>query len=53
MMYKNQQDEILQTLIMAISPKMKERTVKCDRCNPTKEPPMVKSVFSLEHKDGK
>ena len=33
--------------------KRKERTVKGDRCNPTKDSHMVKSVFSLEHKEGK
>ena len=33
--------------------KRKERTVKGDRCNPAKDPPTVKSVFSLEQKDGK
>ena len=33
--------------------KRKERTVKGDRCNPTKNRLMVKSAFSLEHKEGK
>jgi len=31
----------------------KERIVMGDRCNPAKDLPMVKSVFSLEHKEGK
>ena len=31
----------------------KEGTVKGDWCDPTKDSPMVKSVFSLGHKDGK
>ena len=29
-----------------------KETVKGDRYEPAKNPPMVKSVFSLEHKDG-
>ena len=33
--------------------KRKERTVKGDQCNPTMDPLMVKSVFSLEKKEGK
>ena len=37
-------------MVMAISPEKKERTVKCD---PAKDLPMVKSIFSLEHKDRK
>ena len=31
----------------------KERTVKGDWCDLAKDPSMVKSVFSLEHKNGK
>ena len=38
---------------MAVSPEKKERTIKGDRCDSTKDPLTVKSVFSLEHKDGK
>ena len=38
---------------MVVSPEKKERIFKGDRCNPTKDPQMVKSVLSLEHKDGK
>ena len=38
---------------MAINPKKKERTIKGDQCNLAKDPPTVKSVFSLEHKEGK
>ena len=33
--------------------KRKERTVKGDRCNPTKDPLTIKLVFSLEHKERK
>ena len=44
---------MLQATVMAVSPKKKERTVKGDQCDLTNDPPMVKSVFSLEHKDGK
>ena len=38
---------------MALAPKRKEKTVKGDQCNPAKDPSTIKSVFSLEHKDGK
>ena len=38
-------------MIMVVNPKKKERTVKGDKCNPAKDPPTVKSVFSLEHKE--
>jgi len=31
----------------------KEKTVKGDWCNLAKDPPTVKSVFSLKHKDEK
>ena len=44
---------MLWTLVMAIDLEKKERTVMGDRCNPAKDLPMVKSVFSLEHKEGK
>ena len=40
-------------MVMTIGPKKKERTIKGDWCNPTKDPPIVKSVFFLEHKDEK
>ena len=33
--------------------KRKERTIKGDRYNPAKDPSTVKSIFSLEHKNGK
>ena len=39
-------------MVMAVTEK-KERTIKGDRCDPAKNPPTVKSVFFLEHKDGK
>ena len=38
---------------MAINPEMKERIIKGDWCYPVKDPPTVKSVFSLGHKDEK
>ena len=44
---------MLRAMVMAVSPEKKEKTIKGDRCDPTKDPPMVKSVFSLGHKDGK
>ena len=31
--------------------KKKKKTVKVDQGEPTKDPPMIKSIFSLEHKD--
>ena len=34
-------------------PEKKERTVKGDQCDPAKDPPTVKSVFSLGHQEGK
>ena len=34
-------------------PKKKERTVKGDRCDLTKDPLIVKSIFSLGHQEGK
>ena len=37
----------------ALEPKRKEKTIKGDWCNPAKDPPTIKSIFSLEHKDGK
>ena len=42
---------MLQIMVMIVNPKMEERSVKGDWCNPTKDPSMVKSVFSLGHKD--
>ena len=44
---------MLPAMVMAISPEKNERTVKGYWCDPTKDPLMVKSVFSLEHKNGK
>ena len=38
---------------MVVSLEKKERTVKGDRCDLAKDPPTVKSVFSLGHKDRK
>ena len=44
---------MFQIIVMAVNPKKKERTIKGNRCDPAKDPPMVKSIFSLRHKDGK
>ena len=38
---------------MAVSLEKKERTVKGDQYDPTKDSPTVKSVFSLGHKERK
>ena len=38
---------------MALGLERKEKNVKGDQCNMAKDPSTVKSVFSLEHKDGK
>ena len=40
-------------MMMAVNPEKKERTIKGDRCDPAKDPLMIKSIFSLGHKDGK
>ena len=40
-------------MMMAVNPEKKERTIKGDRCDPAKDPLMIKSVFFLGHKDGK
>ena len=44
---------MLRAIVMAVNSKKKERTIKGDRCDPAKDSPMTKSVFSLRHKDGK
>ena len=38
---------------MAVNLEKKERTVKGDWCDSAKDPPTVKSVFSLGHKEKK
>ena len=53
MMYEKQWVEILWAIVIAVSPEKKERSVKGDWCNSAKDSSMVKSVFSLEHKDEK
>ena len=53
MMHENQQAEILWATVMAKGLEKKERTVKGDWCNSAVNPPTVKLVFFLEHKDGK
>ena len=40
-------------MVMVMNLEKKERTIKGDQCDPTKDPPTIKSVFSLGHKDGK
>jgi len=40
-------------MVMAVGPKKKKGTIKGDRCDPAKDSPTVKLVFSLEHKNGK
>ena len=44
---------MLWAMVMAVGLEKKERTIKGNRCNPPKNSPTVKSVFSLEHKDEK
>ena len=44
---------MLWAMVMTIGPKKKERTIKGDRCNPAKDLPTIKLVFSLEHMEGK
>ena len=44
---------MLRTMMMAVNLEKKERTIKGDRCDPAKDPPTIKLVFSLEHRDGK
>ena len=44
---------MLQIIVMAVNPKKKERTIKGNWCDPAKDSPTVKSIFSLRHKDGK
>ena len=44
---------MFRTMVIALGPERKEKTVKGDRCNLTKDPLMVRSVFFLEHRDGK
>ena len=38
---------------MVVSPEKNEKAIKGVQCDPTKDPPTVKSVFSLGHKNGK
>ena len=44
---------MLWAMVMAVNLEKKEKTIKGDRCDPAKDPPTVKSVFSLGHKDRK
>lgn len=43
---------MLQATVVAWWPEEKKETIKGDWCEPAKNPPTVKSVFSLEYKDG-
>ena len=40
-------------MMMAVNPEKKERTIRGDRYDLVKDPLMIKSVFSLGHKDEK
>ena len=40
-------------MVMALEPEKKEKNVKSDWCYPVKDPSTVKSIFSVEHEDGK
>ena len=40
-------------MVIAVSSEKKERTIKGDRYNLAKDLLTIKSIFSLEHKDGK
>ena len=42
---------MLRNMVMAVNPEKEERSIKGDQCDLAKDPPMVKSVFSLRHKD--
>ena len=53
MMHENQQTKLLWATVMAVNPEKKERTAKSNWCDPAKDPPTIKSVFSLGHKERK
>ena len=53
MMHENQSVEMLRVMVMTWWPEEKERIVRGDQCEPAKDPPIVKSVFCLKHKDKK
>ena len=44
---------MLQAMMMPMSLEKKEKAIKGDRCNSAKDLLTVKSVFFLEHKEGK
>ena len=44
---------MFQAIVIALGPERKEKTSKGDQYNLVKDPPTVKSVFSLAHKDEK
>ena len=40
-------------MVMALEPEKKEKNFKSDWCYSAKDPSTVKSIFSVEHEDGK
>ena len=44
---------MFRTMMMVVNLEKKERTIKGDRYDPTKDLPMIKSIFFQGHKDGK
>ena len=44
---------MFRTMMMAINPEKKKRTINGYWCDLAKDPPMVKLVFSLGHKERK
>jgi len=44
---------MLRAIVIVVNPEKKEITIKGDRHDPYKDPPTIKSVFSLGYKDGK
>ena len=39
-------------MVIVVNPEKEERSVKGDQCDLAKDPPTIKSVFFLGHKDG-
>ena len=44
---------MLWTMVMAMNPEKKERTIKGDQCDLAEKPLMIKSVFYLRYKHKK
>ena len=53
MMHENQKVGMFRIMVIAVNPEKKERNIKGDWCDPAKDPPTVKSVFSLGHNNRK